>query len=512
MSTDMLPPMLTDRDAWHALQEERKLLDEAQIRDYCADPARAGQYMVTHDGLTLEYAYNRVTAQTLDKLKALATACGLEDWRDRMFAGDAINNSENRAVLHTALRRPRGDSVMVDGENVMPFIHSVLDRMEKFTKAVHDGAWRGHSGKAITTVVNIGIGGSDLGPRMVCHALRNYHRDSLTVHFVSNVDGADIEAVLRTCDPHTTLFLIASKTFTTSETMMNARTARAWLLGAHNNDATAVARHFAALSTNEKAVADFGIAASNIFPFRDWVGGRYSLWSAIGLPIALCIGFDNFRRLLAGAHSMDRHFQSAELSQNIPVIMALLGIWYRNFWDAQSYAVIPYSRDMALLPAWLQQLDMESNGKAVTRDGRAVTYDTGPVVFGAPGTDSQHAFFQLIHQGTSLIPVDFIAPQAAPSSYADHHRILIANMRAQAQALMQGRPLAESGNNPQKVFCGNRPSNTIMVKVLDPYHLGQILALYEHKVFVQGIIWNINSFDQWGVELGKILAQKFLEN
>jgi glucose-6-phosphate isomerase len=513
MSTELMPtaPMLTDRPEWQALRAERATLADTAIRDlFAQEPQRAMQYAVSDDGMRLEYGCHRATAQTLEKLVALAQACGLEGWRDRMFAGDTINSSENRAVLHTALRRPRRDSVIVNGENVMPFVHDVLDRMEKFTAAVHDGTWRGHSGKPVDTVVNIGIGGSDLGPRMACHALRAYHRDGIRVHFVSNVDGADIEAVLRQCDPHTTLFLVASKTFTTSETMTNAGTARRWLLGAHHSDAAAVARHFVALSTNEKAVADFGIAASNMFPFRDWVGGRYSLWSAIGLPIALCVGFDNFRALLAGAYSMDRHFATAPLAQNMPVVMALLGLWYRNFWDAQSYAVIPYSRDLTLLPAWLQQLDMESNGKAVTRDGRAVTYDTGPVVFGAPGTDSQHAFFQLIHQGTSLIPVDFIAPLAAPSPHADHHRILLANMRAQAQALMQGRPLAESGNDPQKVFTGNRPSSTLTFERLDPYYLGKILALYEHKVFVQGIIWNINSFDQWGVELGKILAQALL--
>lgn len=497
--------MLNDTAAWRALETERAALDHYHMRD--ASPARR---ILRYDGMMLDYTRHRVTDSTMEKLVALARAGAVEDWRDRMFAGDRINASENRAVLHTALRRPATDSVMVDDENVMPFVHAVLNRMENFVHAVHSGEWRGHSGHPVRHVVNIGIGGSDLGPRMVCRALRSYGYEEIQVHFVSNVDGADIESVLSQCDADKTLFLIASKTFTTSETMTNARTAREWLLQKMHGDEDAIAGHFVALSTNEAAVAAFGIAPSNCFPFREWVGGRYSLWSAIGLPIALAVGFRNFRALLDGAHSMDTHFREAPLEANMPVIMALLGVWYRNFWDAQSCAVIPYSVDMALLPAWLQQTDMESNGKAVTRDGQPVSYETGPVVFGSPGTDGQHAFFQLIHQGTALIPCDFIAPAAAPSAYADHHRILLANMLAQAEALKNGRSLADSGNDPQKEFTGNRPSSLLVMDRLDPYHLGQLLALYEHKVFVQGIIWNINSFDQWGVELGKILATSFL--
>ena len=359
--------------------------------------------------------------------------------------------------------------------------------------------------------VNIGIGGSDLGPRMVCQALRALHKPGITVHFVSNVDGADIESVLAQCDADKTLFLIASKTFTTQETMRNAATARAWLID-NLDDEAAVKNHFVALSTNEAAVVEFGIATENMFPFREWVGGRYSLWSAIGLPIALCIGGTHFRALLDGAHAMDLHFRETPLESNMPVILALLGLWYRNFWGAQSCAVIPYSRDLGLLPQWMQQTDMESNGKSVTRHGQRVTYDTGPVVFGTPGTDGQHAYFQLIHQGTALIPCDFIAPLAAPSAYEDHHRILLANMAAQSQALWEGRPLAASGNDPQKEFTGGRPSSLILLDRLDPFHLGLLLALYEHKVFVQGILWEINSFDQWGVELGKILANRLLES
>ncbi|MBU0859697.1 MAG: glucose-6-phosphate isomerase, partial [Alphaproteobacteria bacterium] len=489
--------MLTKSSAWAALADERTALQDKTMRDMPAT-----QRVIKHDGIVLDYSRHRVTDATMAKLMDLAKHCDVAGWRDRMFAGEKINNTENRAVLHTALRRPRADHVAVDGENVMPFVHDVLDRMENFTQAVHEGRWRGHSGRAVTDVVNIGIGGSDLGPRMVYQALRAFHKDDIRVHFVSNVDGADIESVLSECDPGTTLFLIASKTFTTSETMTNARTARQWLLDGMFGDEEAVASHFVALSTNTDAVAAFGITPDNTFPFREWVGGRYSLWSAIGLPIALGVGFGNFRALLHGANAMDRHFCDAPLAENMPVVMGLLGLWYRNFWDAQSCAVIPYSRDMGLLPQWLQQTDMESNGKAVTRDGVAVDYETGPIVFGAPGTDSQHAFFQLIHQGTTLIPCDFIAPIAAPSVHTDHHRILLANMVAQAEALKNGRSLADSDNNPQKEFTGNRPSSLILMDRLDPYHLGQLIALYEHKVFVQGILWNINSFDQWGVELG----------
>lgn len=503
--------LLTDMAEWHALHAAR-----ARIADSVLHAEHVVSRGAVCDGLVLDYSRHLVDDRVMGDLLALARARDVAGWRDRMFAGDPINSSEKRAVLHTALRRPRTDSLIVGDEDIMPFVHGVLGRMAGFCAAVHDGSWRGHAaaptreGARVRDVVNIGIGGSDLGPRMVYHALRAFHRDDITVHFVSNVDGADIDSVLRRCDPATTLFLIASKTFATSETMTNAHTARAWLLRGMNGDDAAIARHFIALSTNADAVAAFGIAADNMFPFRDWVGGRYSLWSAIGLPVALGIGFDNFRALLDGAHRMDRHFREAELSENMPVIMALLGVWYRNFWGAQAQAVVPYSRDLALLPAWLQQTDMESNGKAVTRDGERAPYDTGPVIFGAPGTDAQHAFFQLIHQGTTMIPCDFIAPVEAPSPHADHHRILLANMVAQAEALRHGRSLAASGNDPQKEFTGGRPSSLLLLPRLDPYYLGMLLALYEHKIFTQGILWNINSFDQWGVELGKVLAGDIL--
>lgn len=492
--------MLTDHPAWAALAAAR----------YGDAPSKPRGLSAA--GITLDYTRHAVDDTIMARLLDLARATDVTGWRDRMFAGDAINNSENRAVLHTALRRPSTDDVRVDGENIMPFIHGVLARMEAFTAAVHSGAWHGHTGKPVRHVVNIGIGGSDLGPRMVSHALRRARRPGLDVHFVSNVDGADMESVLARCDAEATLFLIASKTFTTAETMANARTARAWLLSHMGGDSAAVARHFIALSTNAAAVADFRIAPDNMFPFRDWVNGRYSLWSAIGLPIALATDFATFRALLDGAHEMDVHFRTAPLATNMPVIMALLGVWYRNFRGAPSHAVIPYSRDLALLPAWLQQTDMESNGKAVTRDGTPVTYATGPVIFGAPGTDAQHAFFQLLHQGTDVIPCDLIAPVTAPSAHDDHHRILTANMVAQAEALWHGRSRMDSGNDPQKTFAGRRPSSLVLLQALDARHLGALLALYEHKVFVQGIIWNINSFDQWGVELGKILAAGLLES
>ena len=492
--------MLTQTPEWKALQEHRKAMDKTHIRDlFAADPGRAKNFALSCGGLSLDYSRHRATDETIRLLLELARARNLEDWRDRMFAGDKINNTENRAVLHTALRRPAGDSVIIDGENIMPFVHDVLARMKKFSDKIR-------AEKKIKTVVSIGIGGSDLGPRMACEALGN---GELDVRFVSNVDGAHLHRTLADLRPQETLFLIASKTFTTQETMANAHAARQWLADAMGN--AAVKDHFAALSTNEKAVAAFGIAPDNTFPFRDWVGGRYSLWSAIGLPVCLAHGFEAFRALLDGAHAMDRHFQTAPLAQNMPVLLALLGVWYRNFWGAQSYAALPYAQDLRNFPAWLQQTDMESNGKGVDRDGRSVDYETGPAVFGAPGTDCQHSFMQLVHQGTSFIPCDFIGVRAPLSPHTGQHEMLLANMEAQALALMQGRDLKNSGNNPHKVFSGNRPSNTIMLERLDAHHLGILLALYEHKVFVQGILWNINSFDQWGVELGKALAAEILK-
>lgn len=505
----MMP--LSSTPLWQKLDDHRCAMKNSTISDFfAADPERAEKFSLSHDGLYCDYSKHRITGETMGLLCDLARAAKVETWRDRMFAGAAINTSENRAVLHTALRRPAQDEVFVAGENIMPFIHDVLGQMKDFSEAVRGGSWNGHTGKAIKSIVNIGIGGSDLGPLMVCEALKPYAQENISVRFVSNIDGSHIHETLKDCDPETTLFIIASKTFTTQETMTNAGTAKEWLLDALK-DENAIARHFVALSTNEDAVTAFGIAADNMFPFRDWVGGRYSLWSAIGLSICCAVGFDRFAELLRGAHAMDRHFQTAPLEKNMPVIMALLGVWYRNFWDAPSLAVLPYAQYLHRFPAFLQQLDMESNGKSVSRDDRRVQNATGPIVFGEPGTNGQHAFYQLIHQGTTVIPCDFIAPIESPSPYKNHHKILLANMIAQGQALMQGRDLAASDNKPQKVFEGNRPSTTILMDRLDAYHLGQLIALYEHKVFVQGAIWDINSFDQWGVELGKILAKNILQ-
>ncbi len=501
--------MLNERPEWVALAKHRKAMESVSIKSlFAQDAQRFDRFHVSHEGMLLDYSKHRVTAETMTLLVNLARACDVEGWRDRMFEGDAINESEGRAVLHTALRRPAADKVMVDGENVMPFVHGVLKQMKAFTESVLSKQWKGHTGKPIETVVNIGIGGSDLGPYMVCEALKPF-KTRLDVRFVSNVDGAHIHETVKGCDPETTLFIVASKTFTTQETMANADTAKKWLLAALKDQA-AIAKHFVALSTNEKAVQAFGIAPENMFPFRDWVGGRYSLWSAIGLSICLAVGFDNFEKLLAGGHAMDRHFQTAPLDKNMPVIMALLGLWYRNFWNADSIAVLPYSQYLHRFTAFLQQMDMESNGKSVDRQGRRVGYETGPIVFGEPGTNGQHAFYQLIHQGTSLIPCDFIGAVNIENGLQEHQRMLLANMIAQAQALMDGRGLAASGNDPQKVFEGNRPSTTILFDRLDPIRLGMLIALYEHKVFVQGILWNINSFDQWGVELGKVLAKNIL--
>jgi glucose-6-phosphate isomerase len=382
--------------------------------------------------------------------------------------------------------------------------------MNAFSEKVRSGAWTGYTGRKITDVVNIGIGGSDLGPLMVCEALKPYADRSIAMHFVSNVDGTHISETLRALDPETTLFIIASKTFTTQETMANAGTARDWFME-RTGTPEAVARHFVAVSTNVEGVTGFGIDEENMFPFRDWVGGRYSLWSSIGLPICISTGFENFRALLEGAHAMDMHFREAPLSDNMPVIMAMLGIWYRNFWDAQSYAVLPYDQYMSRFPAYLQQMDMESNGKSVDRDGRSADYETGPVLFGEPGTNGQHAFYQLIHQGTALVPCDFIAPVRSHNRVGKHHRLLLSNVLAQTQALMQGRTEDEAGGDPQKAFAGNRPSTTILLDEISPHCLGMLIALYEHKVFVQGIVWNLNSFDQWGVELGKVLAKKVLK-
>ncbi len=441
----------------------------------------------------------------MSDLFALARSCKLEKWREQMFKGAHINSTEDRPVLHTACRAPRGTKIKVDGENIMPFVHDVLARMKKFSYAVRSGTWKGHTGKPLTHIVNIGIGGSDLGPYMVCEALKAYTPEDINMHFVSNVDGTHLAETLKKIDAESTLFIIASKTFTTQETMANANAAKAWLTKKLGTDA--VSKHFCALSVNVDAVKAFGISESNIFPFKDWVGGRYSLWSAVGLSICMAIGYENFEKLLAGGHAADKHFREVPLEQNIPVIMALLGLWYRNFWDAGSIAVLPYDQYLHRFPAFLQQLDMESNGKNVDRDGNPIKdYTTGPVLFGEPGTNGQHAFYQLIHQGTDFIPCDFIGFKKSHNPIGSQHTLLLNNMVAQAQALMQGRTVTEAGGKVARSFSGNRPSNILLFDILDPYSLGFLIALYEHKVFAQGILWNINSFDQFGVELGKELA------
>jgi glucose-6-phosphate isomerase len=500
--------MLSDRrPEWQALAKAPR----RSLRDlYRNDPRRFEDFSIALPGLLMDYSRQAVDRATMDLLLNLARACDLETWRDRMFSGEAINTSEGRAVLHTALRRPETDAVFVNGGDVMPAIHDTLSRMRVFADSVHSGQWTGHTGKKIASIVNIGIGGSDLGPRMVVDALRPFRHPGLDVHFVSNVDAADLLNALQGCNPETTLFLIASKTFTTAETMANAHAARQWLADGLGSD-SAVQKHFAALSTNRKAVESFGIHPDNMFPFEDWVGGRYSVWSSIGLSVALATGFDHFRALLDGAHAMDRHFVTAPLDRNAPVLMGLLGVWNRNFQEMGAQAVLPYDRNMHLFSAWLQQVAMESNGKRVSRDNESLTYNTSPVVFGTSGTDCQHSYFQMIHQGTSTVPCDFIAAIAPHHSCVSHHRMLLANLIAQADALMEGRPLEKSGNDPQRTFPGNRPSTILLIDRTDPFHLGQIMALYEHKVFVEGILWNINSFDQFGVELGKILANQVLE-
>lgn len=516
---------LTRSPAWEALVRHREDTASVHMRDlFAADPDRFARFSLEACGLLFDYSKNRITEETRTLLLDLARQQRVEEWRDRMFAGDRINITEDRAVLHTALRNRSNRPVLVDGRDVMPEVNGVLRRMERFVKQVRDGAWTGYTGHPITDIVNIGIGGSDLGPVMVTEALKPYLHPQIGVHFVSNVDGTHISETLEWLDPETTLFVIASKTFTTQETLTNALTARRWFLESAADPAHIV-KHFVAVSTNEAEVRKFGIDPANMFGFWDWVGGRYSLWSAIGLPIALGIGMDRFTELLAGAHAMDEHFRTAPLDRNMPVLMGMLGVWYVNFWGAQAHAVLPYDQYMHRFPAYLQQLDMESNGKSVDRNGNRVHYATGPVVFGEPGTNGQHAFYQLIHQGTSVVPADFLAPAETHNPIGDHHRILLSNFFAQPEALMRGKTadevraeMAKSGKAPEeiealvphRVFEGNKPSNSILFKKLDPHTLGALIALYEHKVFVQGIVWNINSFDQWGVELGKQLAGKIL--
>ena len=517
----------TTTAGWAHLAAHYDAMKTRHMRDlFRDDPQRFERYTVRFEDLLLDYSKNRIVDETMQYLFELARDMALEEWRDAMLRGDRINNTEQRAVLHTALRHRGNTPVYVDGEDVMPLVRGVLARMRDFSARVRRGEWTGFTGEPVTDVVNIGIGGSDLGPRMVCEALKPYGHERLRLHFVSNVDATDICETLKRVDPRSTLFIIASKTFTTQETLTNAHTARDWLLAACEGDETAIARHFVAVSTNREGVEAFGIDPDNMFEFWDWVGGRYSLWSAIGLPIALAVGMDRFEELLAGAHAMDRHFQETALEQNLPVILALLGVWYNNFFGAQAHAILPYDQYLALLPRYLQQADMESNGKYIDRDGRRVGYSTGPIIWGQAGTNGQHAFYQLIHQGTKLVPADFLAPAESHNPVGDHHRILLSNFFAQTEALMKGRSLAQARKEvkklglspeamevrlPHMVFEGNRPSNSLLFRRLTPHTLGVLIALYEHKIFTQGVIWHVNSFDQWGVELGKTLAKTVLD-
>ncbi|MCG7202411.1 glucose-6-phosphate isomerase [Streptomyces arenae] len=512
-------PELTRRPEWAALEDHRGEGQPVLRELFAADPGRAERYVVRVGDLYIDYSKHLITDETLALLQELATATDVFGLRDAMFRGEKINVTENRAVLHTALRAPRDAVVEVDGENVVPQVHAVLDKMADFADRVRSGAWTGHTGKRIRNVVNIGIGGSDLGPAMAYEALRAFTDRELTVRFVSNVDGADLHEATRDLDPAETLFIVASKTFTTIETITNATSARTWLLDGLGGDEKAVARHFVALSTNAGKVTEFGIDPDNMFEFWDWVGGRYSYDSAIGLSLMIAIGPDRFREMLDGFHLVDEHFRTAPAEANAPLLLGLLGIWYGNFFDAQSHAVLPYSHYLSKFTAYLQQLDMESNGKSVDREGRPVKWQTGPVVWGTPGTNGQHAYYQLIHQGTKLIPADFIGfaePVAELSGELKaQHDLLMANFFAQTQALAFGKTADEvraegvaEEQVPHRTFRGNHPTTTILARELTPSVLGQLIALYEHKVFVQGAVWNIDSFDQWGVELGKVLAKR----
>ncbi len=513
---------LTQSDAWKALEEHHRAMSRIHMRDlFAQDAQRFDKFSLKTGDIFLDYSKNIITHETLSLLMDLARQANLTDWISRMFAGEKINVTEHRAVLHTALRNRANRPIMVDGKDVMPDVNAVLAQMKVFGEAVRSGEWRGYSGKPISDVVNIGIGGSDLGPVMVTEALKPYGKEGLNVHFVSNIDGTHIAETLKHLNPETTLVIVASKTFTTQETLTNALAAKQWLLKSAG-DISAVAKHFVALSTNAKEVSAFGIDTRNMFEFWDWVGGRYSLWSAIGLSIAIYIGMENFEALLSGAHEMDEHFRTAPLEENMPVILGLLGIWYNNFFGAQTHVILPYDQYLHRFSAYFQQGDMESNGKSVTRDGETVDYATGPIIWGEPGTNGQHAFYQLIHQGTRVIPADFIVPIETHNPIGEHHAILLSNFFAQTEALMKGKTTAEArveleaaglrGEElekllPHKVFAGNKPTNSFMLQKVTPKALGTLTALYEHKIFVQGIIWNINSFDQWGVELGKQLAK-----
>jgi glucose-6-phosphate isomerase len=515
---------LTETEPWKALEAHFQEIGQVHMRElFAADPERFNHFSLELDGLLFDFSKNRIDETTVDLLADLARASGVPEAARAMFTGEKINWTEDRAVLHVALRNRAGSPIEVDGEDVMPEVNAVLQKMKAFSEAVRSGQWLGFTGRPITSVVNIGIGGSDLGPAMICEALTPYC-DGPQIRFISNVDATDFVEKTRGLDPAETLFVVASKTFTTQETMTNANTARRWLVESLGGDA-AVANHFVALSTNHEAVEAFGIDPDCIFEFWDWVGGRYSSWSAIGLTVALAIGFDRFTELLEGAHAVDRHFMEAPLEENIPVLMAMLGIWYRNFFGASTRAVLPYDQYLRRFPAYLQQGDMESNGKSVDREGNRVGYQTGAVVWGEPGTNGQHAFYQLIHQGTELVPCDFIGVVNSHNPIGDHHRKLVANCFAQSEALMVGRTAAEVIQEllvrgfdkeearalaPHKIFDGNRPTNTFLLDRVTPRSLGMLLALYEHEFFVQGVVWRVNSFDQWGVELGKVLAGKIL--
>jgi len=523
----MPQPALNTTASFQALHAHYAAIKDLSLRElFSATPSRFEQFSLKAAGLFLDYAKNNVSAETMAHLFALARERQVEAQRQAMFAGAKINTTENRAVLHTALRAPRLPALELDGQQVSADVHAVLERIQTFTSALRSGAWLGYNGKPIRDIVNIGIGGSDLGPKMVCQALRPYRQANLNLHFVSNVDGDDLDAVLTQIDPQTTLFVIASKTFTTAETMMNAHSARNWFLqnaaGAQVSD---LRKHFVAVSTNVDGVTAFGIDAANMFPFWDWVGGRYSVWSSIGLSVALAIGFEQFSEFLAGAHAMDQHFQNAPLEQNMPVILALLGVWYRNFFDYRSVSIAPYHQDLGSFPSYLQQLEMESNGKRVSLDGSPLEEESCPIIWGNVGTNGQHAYFQLLHQGTDITPVDFIATLNASHQLPGHQAALLANCFAQSEALMRGKHADEvqaemqakgmsagqiAALLPHRTFPGNRPSNTILMEALTPANLGALIALYEHKVFVQGVIWDVNSFDQWGVELGKVLASNIL--
>jgi glucose-6-phosphate isomerase len=509
---------LRKRPMWKALADHREKIAATNLRDlFAADPARGERLTAEAAGIFLDYSKNRITDETLELLVQLAEESGLRSRIDAMFAGEKINVTEHRAVLHVALRAPRDADIRVDGKNVVPDVHAVLDRMAEFADRVRSGAWQGHTGRRIRNVVNIGIGGSDLGPVMAYEALRHYSVRDMVFRFVSNVDGADFVEAVHDLDPAETLFVVSSKTFTTLETMTNAQTARDWLLAGLGGDAAAVAKHFVAVSTNTEKVAAFGIDTANMFGFWDWVGGRYSMDSAIGLSTMVAIGPENFRAMLAGFHDMDEHFRTAPFAKNLPVLLGLLSLWYNDFFGAETVAVLPYSNYLKRFPAYLQQLTMESNGKHVTLKGKKVKYDTGPIYWGEPGTNGQHSFYQLIHQGTRLIPCDFIAFAQPLAPLGRHHDMLLANVFAQTEALAFGKTRSEveaegtpSELAPHRVFAGNRPSNTILADRLTPAMLGKLVALYEHSVFTQGVIWDINPFDQWGVELGKALAQRII--